>query len=172
MRTHPDSGSKILYLDESTEVEVVGVPPSQGAALVERLRAHLLQPRFAYTHRWQVGDIVYWDNQATLHSRSAFDGTYTVSVGGSCGATRGVPCVSSVCTSRLSQQLPVLYDAKDPHLPTVAVVPLSHTTDPLALIDPVARYARAPAPEVSYSKIVLPKLGASLNRTARGITVR
>lgn len=73
VRTHPDSGRKILYLDESTEVEVVGVPPSQGADLVERLRAHLLQPRFAYTHRWQVGDIVYWDNQATLHSRSAFD---------------------------------------------------------------------------------------------------
>jgi taurine dioxygenase len=26
-----------------------------------------------YTHRWSVGDIVYWDNQAVLHARSAFD---------------------------------------------------------------------------------------------------
>jgi taurine dioxygenase len=73
VRTHPDSGRKILYLDEATEVEVVGVDPVYGGALVERLRAHLLQPRFAYTHRWQVGDIVYWDNQATLHARTAFD---------------------------------------------------------------------------------------------------
>ena len=73
VRTHPDSGRRLLYLDESTEVEVLGVAPAHGQALVERLRAHLLQPRFAYTHRWQVGDIVYWDNQATLHSRSAFD---------------------------------------------------------------------------------------------------
>jgi len=73
VRTHPDSGRKILYLDESTEVEVVGLAPAQGAALVERLRAHLLQERFAYTHHWQVGDIVYWDNQATLHARTAFD---------------------------------------------------------------------------------------------------
>jgi len=73
VRTHPDSGRKILYLDESTEVEVLDLPPAQGQALVERLRAHLLQPRFGYTHRWQAGDIVYWDNQATLHSRSAFD---------------------------------------------------------------------------------------------------
>jgi taurine dioxygenase len=73
VRTHPDSGRKILYLDEATEVEVVGLAADRGLALVQRLRAHLLQPRFAYTHRWQVGDIVYWDNQATLHARSAFD---------------------------------------------------------------------------------------------------
>jgi len=75
VRTHPDSGRKVLYLDEATEVEVVGVDAVHGQALVERLRAHLLQPRFAYTHRWQVGDIVYWDNQATLHARTAFDAT-------------------------------------------------------------------------------------------------
>ncbi len=73
VRTHPDNGKRLLYLDAATEVEVVGYEASRGAALVERLRAHLLQPRFAYTHRWQVGDIVYWDNQATLHSRTAFD---------------------------------------------------------------------------------------------------
>jgi len=73
VRTHPDSGRKVLYLDEATEVEVVGLDAAQGQALVERLRAHVLQPRFAYTHRWQVGDIVYWDNQATLHARTAFD---------------------------------------------------------------------------------------------------
>ena len=75
VRTHPDSGRKILYLDEATEVELVGQDAARGAALIGRLRAHLLQQRFAYTHRWQVGDIVYWDNQATLHSRTAFDAT-------------------------------------------------------------------------------------------------
>ena len=75
VRTHPDSGRKILYLDEATEVELVDQDAVRGAALIGRLRAHLLQPRFAYTHRWQVGDIVYWDNQATLHSRTAFDAT-------------------------------------------------------------------------------------------------
>lgn len=73
VRTHPDSGRRILYLGARTEVEIVGVDPQYGAALIARLRQHLLQPRFAYTHRWSVGDIVYWDNQATLHARSAFD---------------------------------------------------------------------------------------------------
>lgn len=73
VRTHPESGRRLLYLDTHTEVEIVGVEPAAGAALVARLREHLLSPRYAYTHRWSVGDIVWWDNQATLHSRSAFD---------------------------------------------------------------------------------------------------
>jgi taurine dioxygenase len=72
VRTHPDSGKRLIYLDSHTEVEVLGLPPAEGQALIERLRAHLLQPSFAYTHRWQAGDIVWWDNQATVHSRTAF----------------------------------------------------------------------------------------------------
>jgi len=73
VRRHPNSGKKILYLDASTEVEVVGLPAGEGEALIAELRAHIAQPRFRHTHRWQVGDIVYWDNQAVLHARSAFD---------------------------------------------------------------------------------------------------
>jgi taurine dioxygenase len=72
VRTHPDSGKRILYLDSSTEVEVVGLPKAEGLALIEDLRRHFEQERFRYTHQWQVGDIVYWDNQAVLHARSAF----------------------------------------------------------------------------------------------------
>ena len=73
MRTHPDSGKRLLYLGEATEVEIVGYDPARSASLIARLREHLVNPRFAYTHRWKVGDIVYWDNQATLHSRTAFN---------------------------------------------------------------------------------------------------
>lgn len=72
VRTHPDSGKRILFLDAATEVEIVGLPKQEGAKLVEELRAHLEQPRFRYRHRWSVGDLVYWDNQAVLHARSAF----------------------------------------------------------------------------------------------------
>jgi len=73
VRTHPNSGKRILYLDASTEVEVVGLPAGEGEALIAELREHIAQERIRYTHRWRVGDIVYWDNQAVLHSRSAFD---------------------------------------------------------------------------------------------------
>ncbi len=73
VRTHPQSGQKILYLDADTEVEIVGLAPSEGAQLIETLRQHLNQPRFYYQHRWSVGDLVFWDNQSTLHYRPAFD---------------------------------------------------------------------------------------------------
>ena len=73
VRTHPSSGKKILFLDAATEVEVVGWSPRAGSELVAELRAHIEQPHYRYTHRWTVGDIVYWDNQAVLHARTAFD---------------------------------------------------------------------------------------------------
>ena len=73
VRTHPESGKKVLFLGAKTEVEVVGLSFEEGSALVQRLRAHLTQERFRYEHKWSVGDIVFWDNQAVLHARSAFD---------------------------------------------------------------------------------------------------
>lgn len=54
-----------LYLDATTEVEIIGLEPQEGAALIEQLRQHLNQSQFYYQHKWSVGDIVYWDNQAT-----------------------------------------------------------------------------------------------------------
>ena len=73
VRTHPENGRKILFLSYATEVEIVGYTPVEGAALVERLREHLHQDHFYYKHKWSVGDLVYWDNQATAHHRPAFD---------------------------------------------------------------------------------------------------
>lgn len=73
MRIRPSSGKKILYLDASTEVEVVGWPAAAGEALIAEVREHILADRFRHTHRWRGSDIVYWDNLAVLHARSAFD---------------------------------------------------------------------------------------------------
>lgn len=72
VRTHSESGKRGLYLGTHTEVEVVGYDDQRGSALIERLRAHIVQPKYRYEHQWEVGDIVYWDNQVTLHSRTAF----------------------------------------------------------------------------------------------------
>ena len=33
---------------------------------------HMTQPRFIWTHRWQVGDMVAWDNRSTMHRRDPF----------------------------------------------------------------------------------------------------
>ncbi len=73
VRTHPESGRKLLYLGAGTEVEIVDYDPQAGAELIAALRRHIAEPRFRYAHHWTVGDIVWWDNQATLHGRDGFD---------------------------------------------------------------------------------------------------
>lgn len=77
VRTHPDSGKKILYLNAANEVEIVDYDPEEGARLIERLRQHIKQPQFVYQHRWSVGDLLYWDNQATAHYRPEFNANAT-----------------------------------------------------------------------------------------------
>ncbi len=41
---------------------------NEGVALLDELTAHATQTTFTYTHRYAVGDVVVWDNFATLHA--------------------------------------------------------------------------------------------------------
>ena len=38
-----------------------------GAALIEELTAAATAPGTSYVHQWQAGDVVMWDNRATMH---------------------------------------------------------------------------------------------------------
>ena len=41
--------------------------------LLGRLRQHMTQPRFVYTHDWRMGDLVVWNNTGTMHRARPFD---------------------------------------------------------------------------------------------------
>jgi taurine dioxygenase len=75
VRRHPVTGAKSLYVCPAVISHVEGIDPTEGAALIETLIAHVTQPRFVYTHRWHKGDLVMWDNRAVLHTASLFDHT-------------------------------------------------------------------------------------------------
>lgn len=66
VRTHPETGEKSLYLGMYT-AQVVGMAEAAGRALLKQLLDHATQPRFVYTHVWQPGDLVLWDNRCLLH---------------------------------------------------------------------------------------------------------
>lgn len=70
---HPVTGRKSLYLDPTTSVGIDGMPADEGRALLDELNAHATQPQFVYTHRWQMGDLIMWDNGFLLHRRDPFD---------------------------------------------------------------------------------------------------
>src|SRR3546814_14799955 len=50
-----------------TADEVVGMPRAEGRALLMRLLEWASQPAFSYSHQWQEGDLVIWDNCGALH---------------------------------------------------------------------------------------------------------
>lgn len=73
VRTHPETGEKMLYLNLAYEVEVVGLPVEVGAPLIARIQEHVQALQCRETHYWKNGDVVLWDNQSTIHYRPAFD---------------------------------------------------------------------------------------------------
>ncbi len=73
VHTHPVSGRKALYLDPSTTIGIEGLPDDEGENLLEELGDHATRPEFVYTHEWQVGDVIMWDNGFLLHRREPYD---------------------------------------------------------------------------------------------------
>jgi taurine dioxygenase len=64
---HPRSGRPILFVNPSHAHGFVGEGRDEGWALVETLARHSTAERFVYHHHWQVGDLLIWDELATIH---------------------------------------------------------------------------------------------------------
>jgi taurine dioxygenase len=71
--THPETGHNMLFLGRRHGSYVNGCSLEESEALLNELWEHCTQPRFWYEHKWSVGDVVVWDNRATLHRREPFD---------------------------------------------------------------------------------------------------
>jgi taurine dioxygenase len=62
VRTHPYTGRKSLYV---TAGECIGI--DEAVDLIAELDAHCVRPEFLGRHKWQVGDLLIWDNTASIH---------------------------------------------------------------------------------------------------------
>jgi alpha-ketoglutarate-dependent 2,4-dichlorophenoxyacetate dioxygenase len=69
---NPRTGRKSLYL-ASHIAEIIGWPTTASRELVAGLIAHATRRRFVYAHAWRPGDIVIWDDRATMHRRAAYE---------------------------------------------------------------------------------------------------
>lgn len=67
IRTHPVTGRKCIYINKLCVNGIVGMPARESEPLLERLYAHCTRPEFIYRHRWQVGDLLMWDNCSVQH---------------------------------------------------------------------------------------------------------
>ena len=74
---NPRTGRRSVWPNDGPDfvVDVAGLSPGEGRALLDELLVHCTQPRFVYRHAWRKGDAVLWNNIQALHRREAFDDT-------------------------------------------------------------------------------------------------
>jgi len=72
VKTNPLTGEKSIYVASHAKA-IEGMDEASGLATIEDLLAHCTQKQFVYRHPWQPGDMVMWDNRATLHRGRPWD---------------------------------------------------------------------------------------------------
>ncbi|HEX7968006.1 MAG TPA: TauD/TfdA family dioxygenase [Stellaceae bacterium] len=63
---NPATGRTALYV-ASHAYAVDGMGDNEAKALLAELIAEATRPAVTYLHRWRAGDVVMWDNRATMH---------------------------------------------------------------------------------------------------------
>jgi len=66
VRIHEETGRKSLFVGRHAS-HIVGEDVERSRSLLRELTAGACQPPRIFTHRWQVGDLVIWDNRCVLH---------------------------------------------------------------------------------------------------------
>ena len=72
VKTHPITGRKSLFIGRHA-YEIPGVEQEEGQKLLDELVTFACQPPRIYTHRWQPGDVLMWDNRCVLHRARPYD---------------------------------------------------------------------------------------------------
>ena len=72
VRRHPVTGRRSLFLSAHAG-GIVGWTVPEARVFLRDLTEHATQREFVYSHVWRPGDLVMWDNRATMHRARRFD---------------------------------------------------------------------------------------------------
>jgi taurine dioxygenase len=67
VRTHPETGRKILYVNSIFVSHIDGVEPAESRYLLDLLCRQATVPEFQCRFRWQNDSVAFWDNRAVQH---------------------------------------------------------------------------------------------------------
>ena len=67
VRTHPETGRRVLYVDTASTARIVGVPRRESEMILDQLFAQAHNAAVQCRVRWQAGDLVFYDNRCTQH---------------------------------------------------------------------------------------------------------
>jgi alpha-ketoglutarate-dependent 2,4-dichlorophenoxyacetate dioxygenase len=72
VRRDPGSKRRSIFLSAHAGA-IRGMPMPEARALLRDLTEHATQRKFVYAHQWRIGDLVMWDNRATMHRARRYD---------------------------------------------------------------------------------------------------
>lgn len=67
VRTHPETGEKILYVNYTFTSRIVGVSETESESLLRLLFDRIKVPEYQVRFRWTPNAIGIWDNRSTQH---------------------------------------------------------------------------------------------------------
>lgn len=72
VKVHPVTGVPALYIGRHA-FGIPGLDPAESERLLADLLEGACRPPRVYTHRWQPGDVVLWDNRCVLHRARPYE---------------------------------------------------------------------------------------------------
>ena len=68
IRTHPETGRKILYLNPSFVPQFEDMTEVESRPILDYLTNYMAQPEFQIRYRWAADTFGIWDNRTSLHT--------------------------------------------------------------------------------------------------------
>lgn len=76
VQRHPITGTVSLFAPSGSAMELVGYSQERSELILNQLEEMLLARLTPYTHRYEPGDLVLWDNMSTLHRGAGVEPTH------------------------------------------------------------------------------------------------
>lgn len=67
IRTHPESGKKVLFVNSLFTTHIVGLPVAESDAILAFIYQLVVTPELTCRFQWQPNSIAIWDNRSTQH---------------------------------------------------------------------------------------------------------
>lgn len=67
IRTHPESGKKVIFVNSLFTTHIEGLPAAESNALLGFLFEHVTTAEYTCRFHWQPHSIAIWDNRSTQH---------------------------------------------------------------------------------------------------------
>jgi taurine dioxygenase len=71
VRTHPETGERVLYVNVAFTSHAEGLERAESARLLSYLYQQAAYPEYQVRFRWRPNSIAFWDNRSTQHYASS-----------------------------------------------------------------------------------------------------